>query len=155
MTKFLKSVYDLARGEVHTEQPVWGRELLIARATPHVTHKHSAYDQLPAFSAAAEDVVRKTPLEHMRRQEGIVFLVYLAGPQESGPEEKPSQHHHCHNTRLNTIMRRVVRPGIVQALRSGHGRLQAAGPPALALAESQASHDARPPAMTSAPSLSN
>ncbi|PUZ44405.1 hypothetical protein GQ55_8G088700 [Panicum hallii var. hallii] len=76
MAKFLYSVYALARGEVHTELPVWGRELLIARAAPHVTHKHSAYDQLPAASAAAEDVLRKTPLEHM------VTRHFRFGPRE-------------------------------------------------------------------------
>ncbi|CAN6371792.1 unnamed protein product [Urochloa humidicola] len=65
MAQLLGDVYKLAHGEELTLLPVWGRELLTARAPPHVTHNHSAYGKLPDASAATGDIFWKTPLEHM------------------------------------------------------------------------------------------
>ncbi|TVU25021.1 hypothetical protein EJB05_27496, partial [Eragrostis curvula] len=60
------STHRLARGETLTLLPVWERDLLTARAPGSMsTHKHTAYDEVPSSSAAAADVIWKTPLEHM------------------------------------------------------------------------------------------
>ncbi|CAO2141534.1 unnamed protein product [Urochloa humidicola] len=76
MAQLLGDVYKLARGEDLTLLPVWGRELLTARAPSHVTHNHNAYEELPAASAAAKDIFWKTPLEHM------VTRHFRFGPRE-------------------------------------------------------------------------
>ncbi|GJN28156.1 hypothetical protein PR202_gb16246 [Eleusine coracana subsp. coracana] len=66
MAQLLDDIYRLARGEMLTIQPVWGRELLTSLSPPCITHKHGAYDPLPAAtSAPATDIILKTPLEHM------------------------------------------------------------------------------------------
>ena len=59
-----------------------------------------------------------------------MFLVYLEGLQEAGPEGKKCS---SHNHSLHINMRLVVHRGRVLAPVSGHGKPQGGGPPVLAL----------------------
>jgi len=71
-------------------------------------------------------------LFYKRKAAGIVFLVYLAGLQEAGPEGKDFS---SHNHSLHINMRLVVIRGRAPAPTSGHGRPMGAGPPAPAPAD--------------------
>ena len=85
------------------------------------------------------------PSFHEKGAVCITLPVCLAGGQEAGPEGKQSRHHHLSSVSPHISMRRVVRLGIARPQKSGHGRLQAAGPPAPAPAQPRALLDGRVP----------
>ena len=75
--------------------------------------------------------------------------------QETGPEGRQSRHHSLSSHITHISMRPVVRHGTVPALRSGHGRHQAAGPPVPAPVEPRTSSDGRLHPEVSVPSPSS
>jgi hypothetical protein len=74
---------------------------------------------------------------------------------EAGLEGRQSRHHHLSSHITHISKRPVVRHGTTPALRSGHGRHQAAGPLVPAPVEPRTSLDGRPRPKVSVPSPSS